>query len=77
MPISTSYTQAMLTALEAAYATGSTSVSYSGGGSSKTVNYRSLSEMRMILQDMRVALGIISQTSVPMIHYAQMERGDE
>jgi hypothetical protein len=33
--------------------------------------------MRQILHDMRVALGVISQTSSPMVHWARMERGDE
>lgn len=70
---STSYTQAMLTALEAAYASGARSVSHNG----KTLTYASRTEMAAILREMRTALGITSQTSVPSVIYAKMERGDQ
>lgn len=71
--ISTSYTQAQLTALEAAYASGARSVSHQG----KTIVYTSRAEMASVLREIRLALGVTSSTSVPMVHYAKMERDDE
>ena len=70
---STSFTQAQLTALETAYASGARSVSHNG----KTITYASRAEMAAILREMRVALGIVSPASVPAVIYAKMERGDQ
>lgn len=48
------YTMEQYTALSEAYALGATTVSYGG----KTVNYRSLEEMRNLLIEMEQALGL-------------------
>lgn len=49
------YTLAQLAAIEKAIASGVTSVSYEG----KSVSYRSLQEMRLILAEIKRALGCI------------------
>ena len=63
----TSYTLAQLHEIEAAYATGATSV----GHGDKRVSYRSLDEMERIMAEMRRALGITSTSSRPRVSYIQ------
>ena len=58
---------AQLAELEAAYATGATSV----GHGDKRVTYRSLDEMEKILTRMRQALGVTSTTSRPRMSYVE------
>lgn len=72
--ITTSYTQAQLTALEGAIASGALEVSYSD----RRVRYRSLSEMMKIATDMRIALGIQTAATTPAVLYAEFRAvGDE
>jgi hypothetical protein len=67
MTISTSFTQAQLTALETAYASASLSV----GHGDKRVTYRSLAEMERIMNTIRSALGIISTTTAPTVRLVE------
>lgn len=57
------YTQAQLTALEEAIASGATSVSYEG----KTVTYRSLDDMSRIASIIRNALGATGKSTTVLV----------
>jgi roadblock/LC7 domain-containing protein len=63
----TSFTQAQLTALQEAYASGVTEVTYDG----KTVKYRSLTELAQAIATVAAALG----QAQPRQHYPRYSKG--
>lgn len=67
MTISTSFTLAQLNAIEAAYASGLTTVSHNG----KTITYRSLAEMERIMATIRSALGVTTEANMPSVHFVE------
>lgn len=72
--VSTSYTQAQLDALEEAMASGALAVSYAD----RRVQYRSLQEMEAQANRMRIALGLITSSTVPAVRWAEFRSvGDE
>jgi hypothetical protein len=67
MTISTTYTQAQLTALETAMATGVKSVNVDG----RRVEYNSVQDMEAQANKMRRALGIITDSTVPPVRWVE------
>lgn len=67
MAVTTTWTQAHLAALEEAYASGVTEVTYDG----KTVKYRSLAELAQAISAIRLALS----PEVPRQHYPRFSKG--
>lgn len=68
------YTEAQLAALEELIATGAQSVSYSSGGSTRTMQARSLDEMRSLRDEMKRELGLA--TVKPRVRLTAFSRGD-
>lgn len=64
------WTQADIDALKALIASGVQSVSYSSGGSSRSITYQSLAEARSLLAEMTGQV-----TAAPTYRLAQMKRG--
>lgn len=64
------WTQAQLDAIRRAYASGVTRVTYEG----KTTEYRSLKEMREIMQTIEADLAKASGAPKPVAHFASFRR---